>query len=266
MGGKRMALAAAVAGAFVFAALSGFGTKVRGAPPLLTQAESWALAAGFGINEISVTGLTHTPDSDVFRVLGPTSTTLAGLDVAAARARIEALPWVETATLVRVLPDKLRIEIRERRASAVWLQGERKSLVDASGRLLGHLASFVPPDLPRIAGAGAPEAAADLFAALGQHVGLRSRVVLARRIGERRWDLELTSGTRVKLAAADVPASLARLVALQQESPPNEASILDRGNQVVDLTLNDRIAISADAADRNPVSQAAASRDPAQPL
>lgn len=266
IGGKRMALAAAAAGALVFAGLSGFGTKVRGAPTLLAQVESWAIAAGFGINEISVAGLKHTPDSDIFRMLGPTSTTLAGLDVAAARARIEALPWVETATLVRVLPDKLRIEIRERRASAVWLQGERKSLVDASGRLLGHLASFVPPDLPRIAGAGAPEAAADLFAALGQHVGLRSRVVLARRIGERRWDLEFASGTRVKLAAADLQATLARLVALQQESPPNEAGILDRANQVIDLTLNDRIAIGVDAAGSNPMSQAAASRDPAQPL
>ncbi len=266
IGAKPMALAAAVAGALVFAGLSGFGTRVRGAPPLLAQIESWAIASGFGINEISVAGLKHTSDSDVFRALGSHTTTLAGLDVAAARGRIEALPWVETATLVRILPDKLRIEVQERRASAVWLQGERKSLVDANGRLLGHLGNFVPPDLPRIAGDGAPEAAAQLFAALSQHVGLRSQVVLARRIGQRRWDLEMASGTRVKLAATDLEASLVRLVSLQQQSPPSEAGLLDRANQIIDLTLDDRVAIGAEAAERNGDRQAAVGSDPAQPL
>ena len=65
-------------------------------------------------------------------------------------------------------------------------------------------------------------------------------MAVARRIGQRRWDLELVNGVRVKLAAHRLEASLARLERLQQET-----KILDRPGQVVDLTLMRVIAIGA---------------------
>lgn len=262
---RHIALAAGVGGALAFSGLSGFGTHVRTTTPLLAQLEALGVAAGLGINEISISGLKHTLDAEVFTALGPTTMTLAGFDVAAARARIEALSWVETATLARVLPDKLRIDIRERQASAVWHQGERKFLVDAQGRILGALGNFVPPNLPHIAGDGAPQAAAELFGAIARHPDLLTRVVLARRMGQRRWDLELANSTRIKLAAGDLDASLARFDRLNTQT-----RIVGRAGQIVDLTLGDRIVISGDGevsgTQSEPSRRAAAGLDPAQPL
>lgn len=228
---RRAMLAAGVVGAVAFAATTGFGRHMRSVDTLTAQVDHVMIAAGLGINEISVSGHEHTTDREIFKAVAASGASLLSLDVRAARRRIEALSWVEQATVSRILPDKLKIEVRERRASAVWLDGETTALVDASGRVLATVGTFVPPDLPRIAGPGAPEAAAEFLTAIAALPALRDRVHVARRIGQRRWDLELTNGTRIRLAAESASTALARLQALDRQT-----GVLDRDGQLVDLT------------------------------
>jgi len=241
--GKRHALlTAGVAGALLFAGTTGFGRHVRPMQSLSLGIDRMLIGAGLGINEIAVSGQQHTLDRDIYNALGASKASLLFFDVEAARARVEALPWIESASLVRVLPDRLKVDVRERKPAAVWLDGDRIVLVDATGRMLAQVATYVPADLPRIAGPGAPQAAAELAAALAKFPELQARVHVAHRIGERRWDLELTGGTRVLMAAGPSLASLARLVELD-----GETQVLAQRNQVVDLTLSRSIAVSAPA-------------------
>jgi cell division protein FtsQ len=233
-------LAAGLVGAVIFAAATGFGRHVRHVDALPAEIDRLLVAAGFGINEVSLSGHHHTLDKDVFAALAAGRSTLLFLDVRAARRRIETLPWVETATVTRIFPDKLKVELRERRPVAVWLDGDRKALLDAEGRVLSYVATFVPPGLPQIAGPGAPEAAAELRAALQRFPTVAPRVRLSRRIGARRWDLELTNGATVRLAAGPPTVSLDRLVKLEEETQG-----LDHGGQIIDLTVPHSIAVSA---------------------
>ncbi len=258
--GKRHALlAAGVVGALLFAGTTGFGRNVRPAQSLSLGIDRMLVSAGLGINEVAVSGQHHTLDRDIFRALGSSGASLLFFDVEAARARVEALPWIESASLVRVLPDRLKVEVRERKPAAVWLDGDRIALVDATGRVLAHVATYVPADLPRIAGPGAPEAAAELIAALARFPEIKARVHVAHRIGERRWDLELTGATRVLMAAGPSVPSLTRLVELN-----GETQVLEQTRQVVDLTLTRSIAVSApsesDAAAKRTTVRAATAR------
>lgn len=239
---RNALLAASVVGALLFAGATGFGRHVRPSQSLSGGLEQVLVGAGFGINEIALSGHRHTLDQDIFRALGASGSSLLLLDVSAARKRVEALPWVESASLVRVLPDKLKVDVRERVAAAAWLDGDRVALVDATGRVLAYVATFVPPELPRIGGAGAPEAAAELISALERHPALRARLDIAHRIGWRRWDLELNGGTRVMLAAGPSLVSLDRLVELDRET-----QVLEQRGQVVDLTMSRSIAVSEPA-------------------
>ena len=52
------------------------------------------------------------------------------------RKQLEEIPWVERATVMRVLPDQLRIALVERKPVAFTRQGQQIGLVDASGVLL----------------------------------------------------------------------------------------------------------------------------------
>jgi cell division protein FtsQ len=256
-GKRHTLLAAGLAGTLVFAVGTGFGRHVSPTVALQGEIDKLLIAAGLGINEVSLSGHRHAADQDIFRALGANGRTLLSLDVEAARRRIEALAWVETAAVVRVLPDKVQVEVRERKASAVWLDGERTALIDRSGRILTHLATYVPAELPRIAGPGAPEAAAELLAALARRPRLALRVEIARRIGGRRWDLELDNGTRVRLAAQPTEAGLDRIVAFQAES-----SLLDRPGQIIDMTIDGAIAVTSTAVTSQEVIS---SSEPVQP-
>lgn len=54
------------------------------------------------------------------------------------RAELESMPWVKTASVMRILPDQLRVSIVERKPVAFLQSGSRISLIDAQGIVL-HL-------------------------------------------------------------------------------------------------------------------------------
>lgn len=226
-------------GAGAFALLTDGGRTARAALPLTEQIDTLLVDAGFGINEVRLTGHRYTVDSDIFAALDEEKTgSLLRFDPRQARHRIEQLSWVETAAVTRVFPDQLRIDIKERQPFAVWINGGREALVDPSGRLLAYVTHGAASELPRIRGAEAPAAAAELFAALRRHPGIAQRLETADRIGGRRWTLRLDSSVAVHLPAEGQAAAIDRLADLQARQ-----GLLDQGNLVADLRLAHRIAI-----------------------
>jgi cell division protein FtsQ len=233
-------LVAALLGASMFAALSDFGRDARVAKPLPQRIDAFLVSTGLTINEISVSGHRHALDSDIYAALQTeTGGSILGYDVAAARRRIEQISWVAEAHVVRIFPDKLKVQIRERAPMAVWRTEKASILVDATGRHLAHVASGSAPLLPVIAGAGAPAAASDLLKALADHPALAERLQFATRIGERRWSLTLADGTLIHLPESNIVLALERLATLDRRK-----SLLVAAGQVIDLRRPGQVAIS----------------------
>ena len=67
------------------------------------------------------------------------------------RAQLEAMPWVEHATVMRLLPNRLRVQVEERVPVAFVRQGGTIGLADSNGVLLD-----IPPDTPGNAGYSFP--------------------------------------------------------------------------------------------------------------
>jgi cell division protein FtsQ len=74
------------------------------------------------------------------------------VDLAALRAAVEQVPWVEGAEVRRRWPDTLEVRVHERVAVAAWSDGR---LVDPAGRLFVVPGNSVPQGLPELDG---PEA------------------------------------------------------------------------------------------------------------
>ncbi|HLJ27526.1 MAG TPA: FtsQ-type POTRA domain-containing protein [Candidatus Angelobacter sp.] len=53
------------------------------------------------------------------------------------KKQLEQIPWIESATVMRLLPDRVTIQIRERTPVAFVKIGSKISLIDASGVVLG---------------------------------------------------------------------------------------------------------------------------------
>jgi len=58
------------------------------------------------------------------------------IPLATRRSELEQIPWVEHATVMRILPDQLRVAVRERTPIAFVRVGDQVRLVDAAGVIL----------------------------------------------------------------------------------------------------------------------------------
>jgi cell division protein FtsQ len=90
-----------------------------------------------GSENIETTGLTQVTRADMLPVFGEdVGRNIFHVPISLRRKQLEDIPWVERATVMRVLPDQLRIAVVERKPVAFTRQGQQIGLVDANGVLL----------------------------------------------------------------------------------------------------------------------------------
>ncbi|MEI8051249.1 MAG: FtsQ-type POTRA domain-containing protein [Actinomycetes bacterium] len=100
----------------------------------------WALlhTSAFSARTITVHLGAHETRHDVVVAAGLKGhPSLVSIDTSAAAARIEALPWVAKATVVRHWPSSVEVRVVERRAAAVTPAAQGWAAVDGTGRVLG---------------------------------------------------------------------------------------------------------------------------------
>ena len=168
--------------------------------PLGVDLDTIARGAGLGIEEVRVSGHRHASDSDILDALDlPNVRSMARFDSEEARRRIERLPWIASAEITRVFPDRLDIRVRERRPFAIWQRGNAEILIDETGRELQRVAPGTIEHLPRVIGEGAVSETGQLLATIARHDALVARFIAAERVGERRWTLHLRDGLTMHL-------------------------------------------------------------------
>ena len=95
-------------------------------------------------SSIQITGNQHLTRPQLLSVFGDdVDRNILTVSLEDRKLQLEQLPWVEHATVMRLLPNKLRIAIVERTPVAYVRQGSQLSLVDRSGVLLD-----ISPDSP----------------------------------------------------------------------------------------------------------------------
>ena len=194
---------------------------------------------GFGLDQITLQGHRFSYDRDVFDALDLSNVrTFAALDTAAVKARIERLPWIDTAELTRVYPGRLDIRVTERKPYALWSRADRLYLIDRTGRVLAAVSGETLPDLPRFAGEGAAAEAASLMETVARYPEIASRLAEAERVSERRWRLKLTNLATLELPADDEVGAL--------EALSRDADLLSRvtaGHATLDFRGPGRVAV-----------------------
>ncbi len=88
-------------------------------------------------DDIEINGAEHLTRAQVLSVFGADlERNIFRVSLPERKADLERLPWVEHATVMRLLPDRIRVQIKERTPVAFMRQGTQIGLVDAGGVLL----------------------------------------------------------------------------------------------------------------------------------
>ncbi|MBL4801827.1 MAG: FtsQ-type POTRA domain-containing protein [Emcibacter sp.] len=156
--------------------------------------------AGFAVGEVRITGQENTELKQVRAALALyDGQSIVSLDLENMLLRVEGLPWVKKATIVRIMPDALEVTIVEHEAVALWQENGQLYLVNDAGKVITDqgLAPFV--GLPHVVGVGANENLEVLLAMKAKYPALFAQVKSSVWVGGRRWDMNLTNGIKIKL-------------------------------------------------------------------
>jgi cell division protein FtsQ len=97
-----------------------------------------------GSGNIQAAGLNEVTRADVLPVFGEDiGRNIFFVPLSQRRKQLEKIPWVERATVIRLLPDQLRITVVERKPVAFVRHGQQIGLVDANGVLLSMPAAMM---------------------------------------------------------------------------------------------------------------------------
>ena len=88
-------------------------------------------------DHIEVTGADHVAHAQIMEVMGgDIGRNIFFVPLAQRQQQLEQIPWVESASVMRFVPNRLRIEIHERTPVAFARVGSHISLIDAGGTLM----------------------------------------------------------------------------------------------------------------------------------
>jgi cell division protein FtsQ len=88
-------------------------------------------------DDIEITGIHSVTHSQIMEVLGgDIGRNIFFVPLAQRKTQLEQIPWVESASVMRFVPNRLKVEIHERTPVAFARIGPRISLIDAGGTLM----------------------------------------------------------------------------------------------------------------------------------
>ena len=198
-----------------------------------------ANSAGFRITTVAINGRKQLSQDEVLAVGGVNGrSSLLFLDAATVRDKLKANPWIADATILKLYPGRLQIDIVERTPFALWQQDGRLSVIADDGAVLEPYMSRRFVSLPLVVGKGADTRARDFLALLERYPQVRAVTKAAIFVGERRWNLRLKDALDVRLPENDVGNALATLSKLDKEE-----RLFSRDIVAVDMRLPDRLTV-----------------------
>jgi len=243
---RRAGIAATV---LILLASTGYGVVKGGhfdafCEALSDSRNALANSAGFRITAVAINGRKQLSQDEVLAIGGVNGrSSLLFLDAAAVRDRLKANSWIADATVLKLYPGRLQIDIVERTAFALWQENGKLSVIADDGAVLeppvpGPYVARRFLSLPLVVGKGAETRARDFLALLARYPQVQSVTKAAILVGERRWNLRTKDGLDIRLPENDVGNALAALSKLDREE-----RLFSKDIVAVDMRLPDRLVV-----------------------
>jgi len=186
---------------------------------------------GFSLEKVVIKGNKNLETKSILTSLNADlGTPLFSLDLKEVHERIKDFSWVESASVRRILPNIMEIEILERKPIAIWQNKRKLTLIDAEGMIIEtkKIDNFI--GLLHVVGEGANYHADQLQADLSKAPDVRSNLVAAVRYGQRRWNLTLSQNITVKMPERDFCIALSYI-----EKLIKQGKLFDQKYKMLDL-------------------------------
>lgn len=198
-----------------------------------------ARLVGLGIERVTISGLTELSEIEVLIAAGiEPRVSLAFFDADEARKRLEATPLIREASVRKLYPGEVSINLVEREPYALWQVKGELFLIAADGTVIDKMDDGRFAHLPLVVGPDANLRAREYVALRAEAGPLAPRIRAASLVAGRRWNLKLDTGVDIRLPEAGASAALQRLVGLEQDFRISDKDVI-----AIDLRQADRVTM-----------------------
>jgi len=149
------------------------------------------------------------------------------------------LNWIDKVRIKRQMPDILNIEIEEYQPFAIWINDNKKFIIDKEGNSVPFLEEYESNEefknMIILSGRGANQNAKSLFNILVINSEIMQDIYSANWVGNRRWDIRFFDGLLVKLPEIEISNAWKELIKIYANSK-NDKSI-----KSIDLRVEGKI-------------------------
>ncbi len=124
---------------------------------------------------------------------------------------VREIPWVDQVIVQRILPNKIRIAIKERKPIAIWQYQRCFYFVDQKGKTIKLPGFPYKEKLPIFVGENAHQKIKDFLKMLESYPLIAKRLSINNWIRQRRWDLIIDQHIRVQLPVDRLEEALKKL-------------------------------------------------------
>ena len=137
------------------------------------------------------------------------------------------LNWINKVRIKRQMPDILNIEIEEYQPFAIWINDDKKFIIDKEGNSIPFLDEYEGSEefknMIILSGRGANQNAKSLFNILVINSEITQDIYSANWVGNRRWDIRFFDGLLVKLPEIEISDAWKDLINIYSKSKNDKA-------------------------------------------
>ena len=194
----------------------------------------------FQIKNVIIEGSEKSNISEIENNVTEFKGNLIGLNFNSIKEIVESSEWVKRASIKKVLPSTLKINVTENDPYAIYFQEGKSFLIDLDGSIITEInLNNYEDDLLFVRGEHSPELLEQLIRDISiAFPNLTQTLKEVEFIEKRRWNLKLNNKLLVKLPDENIQQSLKNLKQLFEEQEVMESNIIE-----IDLRIQGRAAL-----------------------
>ena len=194
----------------------------------------------FQIKNVIIEGSEKSNISEIENNVTEFKGNLIGLNFNSIKEIVESSEWVKRASIKKVLPSTLKINVTENDPYAIYFQEGKSFLIDLDGSIITEInLNNYEDDLLFVRGENSPELLEQLIRDISiAFPNLTQTLEEVEFIEKRRWNLKLNNKLLVKLPDENIQQSLKNLKQLFEEQEVMESNIIE-----IDLRIQGRAAL-----------------------
>ena len=194
----------------------------------------------FQIKNVIIEGSEKSNISEIKNNVTEFKGNLIGLNFNSIKEIVESSEWVKRASIKKVLPSTLKINVTENDPYAIYFQEGKSFLIDLDGSIITEInLNNYEDDLLFVRGENSPELLEQLIRDISiVFPKLTQTLEEVEFIEKRRWNLKLNNKLLVKLPDENIQQSLKNLKQLFEEQEVMESNIIE-----IDLRIQGRAAL-----------------------